>query len=286
MKALVLGAGGMLGRALVAAAPREVDASGLARAELDVTDSAAMRARVSREAPDWLINCAAFTHVDAAEDDHRARRVNGEAPALIGAVAAQARARVLHLSTDYVFDGTLGRPYRETDPPNPVGEYGRGKLAGEEALVASGAEWLIVRSQWLYGDGGPSFVATMRERARAGTASRVVNDQRGAPTHTGALAAMIWRLVSADARGMVHATAAGEATWLDVAREVYRALGANAELVTACTTAEYGARAPRPLDGRLDTSRYTTLTGHRPEPWRVSLDRHLATAQKVNPAAL
>lgn len=278
MKVLVLGAGGMLARAVLGAVPSGSDATGLARAELDVTDAAAVRARFGRDAPDWVINCAAFTRVDAAEDEPErtiARRVNGEAPAIIGAVAAESRARVMHISTDYVFDGHLGRPYREYDAPNPPGEYGRGKLAGEEALIGSGAEWLVVRTQWLYGTSGPSFAVTMRGRARAGTPSRVVNDQRGAPTHTCALAEMIWRLVGADARGIVNATAAGETTWFDVAREVYRAVGANPDLVTGCTTAEYGAKAPRPLDGRLDTSRYSALTGHRPEPWLGPLKQFL-----------
>ena len=288
----------MLGRAVMRAAPPAWQVTAVRHADLDITDAAALQSRMNTDAPDWVINCAAFTRVDAAESDSLAMQVNGDAPGLIGAVAAVSRARVLHISTDYLFDGTLGRPYREDDAPNPLSAYGRSKLAGERGLLASGADSLIVRTQWLYGEGGPSFVATMRSRALGALPVRVVRDQRGAPTNADDLAAMLWRLVQADARGIVHATAGGEASWYDVAREVYQLLGAAAALVTPCTTAEYahgmrGERAsaprplaprplaprtlaPRPLDGRLDTARYVALTGHDPVPWAIGLRRFLA----------
>ena len=271
----MFGATGMLGRAVVQAAPPSWQVSPSTRDDLDITDAAAVLARMRADAPDWVINCAAYTRVDAAEIDPEAWRVNAEAPGVIGTAAVHVAASVVHVSTDYVFNGTLGHPYREDDAPNPLGAYGRSKLAGELALRSSGAKSLILRAQWLYGDGGLSFVATMRDRAANGLASRVVSDQLGAPTHTDALAEMIWRLVLADARGVVHGAASGEASWFDVARDVYSVVGASESLVTPCTTAEYGALAPRPLDGRLDCSRYRSLTGQAPEDWRAALRRYL-----------
>ena len=253
MNVVLLGAGGMLARAVESAVPASVALRAITQAELDITDAAALeRALAGR--PDWVINCAAWTQVDAAEEhEAEATLVNGTAVGLIGQVAAAHSVRVLHISTDYVFDGQLGRPYREDDAPNPQGAYGRSKLAGERALATvDGGRWTVVRTQWLYG-GGPSFVRTMWQRARAGQASRVVDDQFGAPTHVAELAGVIWRLAGEAAEGIWHAAAGGYTNWYEVARAVYTAVGAKASLVTPCSTIEYGARAPRPANGRLDT---------------------------------
>lgn len=260
MKVALLGAGGMLARAVESAVPARVALRAITQAELDITDSAALeRALASR--PDWVINCAAWTDVDAAEEHEReATLINGTAVGLLAQVAAAHGVRVLHISTDYVFDGTLSRPYREDDVPNPQGAYGRSKLAGEQNLMVAGGWWLVVRTQWLYG-GGPSFVRTMWGRARAGQASRVVDDQFGAPTHVAELAGVIWRLVGDGAEGIWHAAAGGFTSWYEVARAVYTGAGADPALVTPCSTLEYGARAPRPANGRLDT---TKLGGMRP----------------------
>jgi dTDP-4-dehydrorhamnose reductase len=262
MKVALLGAGGMLARAVEQAVPASVALRAITQAELDITDRAALERALERR-PDWVINCAAWTQVDAAEEHEReATLINGTAVGLLGQVAAAHDVRVLHISTDYVFDGTLERPYREDDVPNPQGAYGRSKLAGERALLTAdgGRRTAVVRTQWLYG-GGPSFVRTMWQRARSGQASRVVDDQWGAPTHVAELAGVIWRLVGDGAEGFWHAAAGGFTTWFDVARTVYAAVGADPALVTRCSTAEYGARAPRPANGRLDT---TKLGGMRP----------------------
>lgn len=254
IRVLVLGADGMLGRAVAAAAPSDVAVRGFDLPELDVTNETQLQ-RAFEPSPDWVINCAAWTRVDDAEaHEAEAMRINGDAVGMIGRVASEHDASVLQISTDYVFDGLLGRPYRENDLPNPQGAYGRSKLAGENALRLSGCKWTIVRTQWLYG-GGPSFVRTMWGRARMGQASRVVNDQFGAPTHVSELAAALWRLVWDDAHGIWHAAASGYASWFEVARLVYQQVGADPELVIPCSTAEYGARAPRPADGRLDTTK-------------------------------
>ncbi len=261
MRVLLLGADGMLGRAVHASVPAGVALRPSTVADLDITDEAGVEAALAAR-PDWVVNCAAWTRVDDAEEhEAEATRINGEAVGIIARAAARHGARVLHISTDYVFDGQLGRPYREDDTPNPQGAYGRSKLAGERAIATvDGGRWTVVRTQWLYG-GGPSFVRTIWGRAGAGQASRVVNDQFGAPTHVSELAAVIWRLVEEGAEGVWHAAAGGYTNWFEVARAVYAGIGADPALVTPCSTAEYGARAPRPADGRLDTSK---LGGMRP----------------------
>lgn len=255
MHVLLIGADGMLGRAVQAAVPTGVKVRPSTVADLDITDAAAVDTALAGEL-DWVINCAAWTRVDDAEEhEAEATRINGEAVGIIARAAARHGARVLHISTDYVFDGQLGRPYCEVDLPNPQGAYGRSKLAGERALMTvDGGRWTVVRTQWLYG-GGPSFVRTMWGRAKAGQASRVVADQFGAPTHVSELARVIWRLAGERAEGIWHAAAGGYTNWFEVARLIYAAVGADPALVTPCSTAEFGARAPRPADGRLDTTK-------------------------------
>jgi len=270
MNVVLLGAGGMLARAVEDAVPAGVSLRAFTQAELDITDpSAVARALASR--PDWVINCAAWTRVDDAEShEAEATRINGEAVGTVARAAAECGARVLHISTDYVFDGQLGRPYREDDAPNPQGAYGRSKLAGERAVMTvEGGRWTVVRTQWLYG-GGPSFVRTMWQRARGGQGSRVVDDQFGAPTHVAELAGVLWRLAGAGAEGIWHAAAGGQASWFEVARAVYAGVGADPGLVTPCSTVEYGARAPRPADGRLDTAKLGEM-----RPWDAVLTEAL-----------
>lgn len=256
MRVLITGANGMLGRAVCTAAPAGVDVTAATRTQIDITDAAAVdRALAAR--PDWVINCAGYTRVDDAEShEGEAIRVNGEAVEHLGRAALAHGVRVLHVSTDYVFDGTLGRPYREDDAPNPINAYGRSKLAGETALAASGCEWTIVRTQWLYG-GGASFVRTMWRKAREGAQVKVVNDQLGAPTYVAEVTAAVWRLVHEGRLGLWHATAGGYASWYDVAQMIYgtRDIGR----VIACTSAEYPTAARRPLDARLDTTRLGRL---------------------------
>lgn len=271
MRVLVLGAGGMLGRDLVAAAPPGAVVQGSDRAACDVTDADAVARAIAATEPDWIFNAAAYTAVDKAETERdAAMRLNGDVPGLIGRAAAAAGARVLHPSTDYVFPGTGDRAWREDDAPDPVNWYGATKLAGERALAASGAAHLIVRVQWLYGAQGRSFPQTMLARARAAQATRVVNDQRGAPTPTDVLADAMWRLAAAEARGVVHVAAAGEATWFDVATRIFAAVGQGA-LLSACTSADYPTPARRPANGVLDTTRAAGFGVVLP-PWTASLE--------------
>jgi dTDP-4-dehydrorhamnose reductase len=194
---------------------------------------------------------------------------------MLGVQCAARGIRVLHVSTDYVFDGGGRTKWREGDVTNPQSWYGVTKRDGEQALQASGAMHCIVRTQWLFGPGGRSFPRTMWERASRGDATRVVNDQWGRPTFTPDLAAALWMLVGAETEGVVHVANAGEATWYAVAQRVFASLHREA-LLTPCTTAEYPVAATRPVYGVLDLSHVHSLGIVLP-PWEQGIDRFLST---------
>src|SRR5690348_15173096 len=273
MRALILGAGGMLGHDLVRTAPR-IDLQSLTRQQLDITDTAALARRVTELRPDIILNAAGYTAVDRAEAEReQAFRVNAEAVGELGRIAARTGARVVHFSTVYVFDGTASEPYREDSPTKPVNAYGESKLAGEEALKAGGADWLIVRTQWLFGVNGKSFPRTMWERARAGLATKVVQDQTGRPTYSHDLAAVMWTLIAKETRGVIHLGNDGQATWFDVATRVFARAG-TPELLTACSTADFPTPARRPTYSVLATSRLEEL-GVRMPPWQQAVERLL-----------
>jgi dTDP-4-dehydrorhamnose reductase len=250
----VTGAAGMLGATLVPVW-REAGAEVFAWdvQDFDITDASAALRAVREAGPDLVVHLAAYTAVDRAEDEPElALRVNGEGTANVARAARAAGASLAYLSTDYVFGGSGRSPIRPEEAPRPVGAYARGKAAGEMAVREAGGEWLILRSGWLYGPGGVNFVDTMKGRALAGQASRVVDDQIGAPTSARVVTEVLWALVRSGARGVWHGTAAGAVSWFEVARLVYEASGANADLVTPCTTRELGRPAPRPAYSVLD----------------------------------
>jgi len=212
MRVLLLGAGGMLGQDLVATTPQEVSLFPLTHAALDITDAESVRACVEQFHPELIINAAAYTAVDKAETEPQlAFRINGDAVEQLGRLVAAARARLLHFSTDYVFDGRASQPYREDAETRPLNQYGASKLAGEQALKRSGAEFLIVRTQWLFGSSGRSFPKTMFDRAGRGLKTTVVTDQVGRPTFTRDLAAAVWALVASRVTGVLHVANSGTA---------------------------------------------------------------------------
>jgi dTDP-4-dehydrorhamnose reductase len=276
MRALVLGAGGMLGHDLVRAAPSGTELHPFSRQQLDITDAPALAARVSALRPDVILNAAAYTAVDRAEaETKQAWRVNAEAVGELGRIAADAGARLVHFSTDYVFDGNASRPYQEDSPTDPVNAYGASKLAGEEALRRSGADWLIVRTQWLFGVNGKSFPRTMWERARAGLATKVVTDQTGRPTYSHDVARAVWKLIDGGVSGVMHIANDGEATWFEVAARVFERAGRQ-DLLTACSTADFPTPARRPRYSVLDTTRLDEQLGGPLPSWADAVDRFLA----------
>jgi dTDP-4-dehydrorhamnose reductase len=269
----------MLGRdltLLLAAASCGEQVIPLARADLEITDQAAVRAALDKYQPGVVVNCAAWTAVDDAEaHEDAALAVNGTAVALLAAACAERDVTLVQVSTDYVFDGTARRPYREDHPAAPSTAYGRTKLAGERAVLAAlpGAGY-VVRTAWLYGAHGKNFVATMLGRARAASPVSVVDDQRGQPTWTADVARQIHALVTTQApAGVYHATSTGDTTWYGLAREVYARAGADPALVSPTTTAAYPRPAPRPAYSVLGHDAWAA-TGLKPiGDWRDALDR-------------
>ncbi|KPI27293.1 dTDP-4-dehydrorhamnose reductase [Actinobacteria bacterium OV320] len=288
MRWLVTGAAGMLGRDTVEElARRGEDVTGLDRTGLDITRPGSVARAFAAHRPDLVVNCAAYTAVDDAEtDEARALLVNGEGPRLLAAACAAHGARLVHVSTDYVFDGAARAPYREDGPPAPRTAYGRTKLAGERAVRAVLPDaGVIVRTAWLYGVHGRSFVRTMLElEARRDTVD-VVDDQRGQPTWSADVAARIADLgpkAGRGATGVFHATAAGEATWYDLAREVFRSLGADPDRVRPTTGDAFPRPAPRPAYSVLAHGRWQEVGLSPPRDWRTALGQALPLIRKAS----
>ena len=263
----------MLASALLASAPADVDLVALTRAELDVGDGAQVEAEMRVLRPDVVLNAAAYTHVDRAESHPgEAERVNAVAPGLLGKAATQCGAKVVHFSTDYVFDGSTDSAYGEEAATNPINVYGWSKLRGEIALRESGAQHLIIRTQWLFGPAGRSFPATMWMRASKGVLTRVIDDHTGAPTSTEDLARATWTLLEQD--GILNVVNEGSTTWHGVAQRVFAAAGC-AHLLSACASSERHPPARRPMHSRLSTVRLRALGGVLPH-WTDALDRYIA----------
>lgn len=244
---LITGAHGMLAADVIDAL-RAAGATQLTltdRDELDILDADAVASAVADA--DLVINCAAYTAVDAAEDaEDLALAINATGPAHLAAACAAGGARLVHISTDYVFAGDATEPYAEDAPMDPAGAYGRTKAAGEIAVRDSGADALILRTAWLYGRGGPCFPKTIAKAGRARGALSVVDDQIGQPTWTRDVAAFMLRLLEADApAGTYHATSAGQCSWFDFARAIVASAGLG-DIVSPTDSGSYPAKAPRP----------------------------------------
>ncbi len=271
------GAGGMLGRDVALAAGNAGHAvSAQARTELDVTDAEAVSARFERDQPDVVINCAAWTDVDGAEEaEEQAMAVNGSGAGNVAAAAAAVGARVLYVSTDYVFDGHKDSPYLEVDEPAPRSAYGRTKLAGEEATAAANKAHFIVRSSWLFGIGGRNFVETMLQLAADHGEVLVVRDQVGSPTYTWHLAAGIVRLIESTSWGIHHMAGGGACSWYDFAREIFEQAQVECNVLSA-TTDMLARPAPRPACSALATQREGPILL---PAWRDGLSGYLAQRQ-------
>ncbi|HEV8578004.1 MAG TPA: dTDP-4-dehydrorhamnose reductase [Thermoanaerobaculia bacterium] len=272
MRCLVFGGAGMLGQAVIAQArSRGWAALGLSHAQADVTDRGRLLEWADAFRPELVINCAAFTRVDDCEvETARAFAVNGEAVGNAAAAAARAAARLVHVSTDYVFDGEAREPYREDAPAAPRSVYGASKLEGERRALA-GEGSLVVRTSWLFGPGGPNFVTAMVDRIEAGKLPlRVVNDQEGCPTYAPFLAAALLDLARLGATGIVHYRNREPVSWYAFAVEIARLWSGTAAVVPV-TTAEFPRPARRPAYSVLDVTRCEEITGRRVEPWESGL---------------
>lgn len=258
MKILLTGARGQLGHDCARVLGTEHIVFAFGSRELDIASENQVRERMAQVRPEVVINCAAYTGVDASESNQeQCWRVNAEGPAFLAAACAEHAARLLHFSTDYVFAGDrpVPQPYTEADPVSPLSEYGRSKLAGEEAVRAACADHLIIRTAWLYGIGGRNFLKTMLRLALSDPERtiRVVNDQYGSLTWTHRLARQIKELLPGELTGTIHATAEGHGSWYDGARLFLSAMGVPFSL-EPCTTADYPTPARRPENSILDNS--------------------------------
>lgn len=274
MRLLVTGAGGMLGGDVARVARAQGhDVVALAREELDVTDPARVERVIGRERPGAVINCAAWTNVDGAEENEKeAEIVNGEGAHFVADAAAKAGAKVLYVSTDYVFDGTKKGPYTESDEPDPINAYGRTKLAGERATALVTKRSFIVRTSWLFGPGGGNFVETMLRLGQGGGPVVVVHDQVGCPTYTWHLAVGMVRLIDTDAYGVHHMTGSGSCSWYEFAIEIFR----QSETVTrvmATSTEMMERPAKRPANSVLASGRSAPI---RLPDWKRGLADYLA----------
>jgi dTDP-4-dehydrorhamnose reductase len=277
MRLLVTGAAGMLGRDVVAAAnDAGHDVVAVSRADLDITDAAAARAAVHDARPDAVVNCAAWTDVDGAEGgEPAATAVNGAGAGNVAAAAAATGALLVHVSSDYVFDGDAAEPYTEDAPTGPRSAYGRSKLAGEHAIAAAAGRSAIVRSSWLFGPHGRNFVDAMRRVGAERDEVAVVDDQIGCPTYTGHLARALVAVAEHELTGVLHVAGAGRCSWFDLAVATFAETGIECR-VRPQATADLGRPAPRPAFSALASTRADAPV--LPD-WREGLRAHLARVE-------
>ena len=280
MRVVIIGANGMLGRDLAMACQAGgIETLGFDLPGVDITrDSGGLDKTPDG---DWVVNCAAYTDVDGAET-HRdlAFAVNADGAGRVARWCASKGIPLLHISTDYIFDGQLGRPILEEDPANPLGVYGESKLAGETAIKAAGGPHIIVRTQALFGIQGKSFIrAILAKLEKSDEPLRVVNDQTVCPTYTRHLAQGILHLMALRKRGTVHLSATGACTWYEFACAIAARVKPKA-LIQPVSSAEYPRSARRPAYSVLDKNRYEAWTGHRAPDWREGMVEYLREEKK------
>lgn len=286
---LITGARGQLGsslRQLGSVSPNNYLATDVA--ELDITDAGAVLQTVKEQRIDVIVNCAAYTNVEKAEEDEpTADLLNHKAAAYLAAAAKETGATLIHVSTDYVFDGTGHRPYTEDMATSPLGAYGRTKLAGEEAVKASGCRYLILRTAWLYSEYGNNFLKTMLRLTSERETLRVVFDQVGTPTYAGDLALAIFSLIEAGRyagnEGVYHFTDEGVCSWYDFAVEIAAAAGHDICRIIPCHTSEYPTKATRPAYSVLDKTRFKETFQMDIPHWREALIYCMKRLTENNP---
>ncbi len=280
MKILITGVQGLLGHEVASVCEEQGDTVirtdiNLPGMPLDITDLSAVKSVLAVTKPDWLINCAAYTNVDGCETHQdTAFELNARAPGYLARACEEHKTKLLHVSTDYVFDGKKDSPYTEEDQPDPLSVYGKSKRAGEIAVQEGVEHYLIVRTQWLFGPHGKNFVSTIVKIAREKEKISVVNDQHGSPTYSKDLAKAIRLLVDSDARGIYHVCNRGKATWFELAKKAVEMVDLPTEVIPI-ETKDYPLPAPRPGNSMFSTKRFTEATGRLMPAWQISLSLYI-----------
>jgi len=280
---VVTGADGMLGTEVVRAFADGHEVVGIDLGELDITDGEAVRSFAAGVAPACVINCAAYTDVDGAESAReRAFAVNATGAGHLARACAASGIYLIHLSTDYVFDGSKSGAYTETDPPSPISVYGESKLGGEREVERSGVSFLIVRTAWLYGHAGRNFVEFVLGAAGEGRPLRIVDDQRGAPTSARDLALVLRELAARRPEGVIHATNDGSCSWFEFTREILAAAGDEETSVEPIASSDLDRPAPRPRNSVLSLERLESVLGWRPRAWNEAVREYVAERQALH----
>lgn len=281
MKILVTGAGGQLGMDVCAVLnSRGVDYAGTGHSDMDITDCSVVEDKILSYSPDAVVHCAAYTAVDRAEDEPEVCwAINSDGTKNIALACRRVGAKMLYLSTDYVFSGTKDGFYQVTDAVSPRGVYARSKLAGELVVQSLLDRFFIVRISWVFGKSGNNFVKTMLSLAETRTELGVVCDQVGSPTYTTDLAPLLCDMVMTDKYGIYHATNEGDCSWAEFADEIFRKTG-KAVMVNRLTTSQYGAKAARPLNSRMSKQSLDDAGFARLPVWQDALARYLKELEK------
>lgn len=276
MKVLIVGCLGMLGSDLMAAFSPVHDAIGLDQPEMDITLLEQCLAKVQELRPDLIINAAAFTRVDDCEThDKEAFLVNGYGAGNLSRAAATAGSLLVHYSTDYIFDGLKREAYLEGDAPNPQSIYGKSKLLGENLIRQNCPNHLILRTSWLFGQNGSSFIRTIVGLARKGAPLRVVNDQHGSPTYSRDLAAHTLKMIAAGCRSTYHVTNSGSCTWFELASRTLEWAGIEGIAITPVATSEFPRLAPRPANSTLANARLEQDSLPLMRPWQTAAREYI-----------
>ncbi len=276
-RVMLLGGKGLLGTNIAPLLRERFDLAVRDIDTWDITDRTSGHNHIEQYKPDVIINLAALTDVDGCEDRKElAEKINGSGAGVVADLCREHNVRFIHLSTDYVFDGTKTLPYKETDTPHPVSVYGATKLMGERAVLENNPLSLIIRAQWLYGNGGENFITKVVKIARQSGSLRVVNDQRGSPTYAKDLAGPIIALIEKQKTGIYHLANSGSCTWFDFAREIFNMLAMDV-VITPISSDELDRKAKRPSYSVFDMWKFQKDTGLKMRPWQEALREYLGT---------
>ena len=275
MKALIIGGKGLLGKNIAPVFDKTFDLTICDIDTWDITDRGSGESHIERYRPDVLINLAAMTDVDGCEDKREpAERINAHGAGIVADLCREHNVRFVHISTDYVFDGTKTLPYKENDIPNPISVYGNTKLMGERAVLEKNPLSLIIRAQWLYGKGGENFITKVVKIAKQSGTLRVVNDQRGSPTYAKDLAEPLIALIEKGKTGIYHLANSGSCTWFDFAGEIFRLLEIDTAIIPISSD-ELERKAKRPSYSVFDMWKFQKDTGLKMRLWQEALGEYV-----------